>query len=176
LFALLFSLLSLSAGATLIDLQASLDGSQETPPNASLGTGLGAITFDDVTHVLTWDITFSGLIGGAVNNAHFHGPTNAGDPAGPGIASPVRVDIGAISGLASPMIGSFDLDDLIDPAQKVADLIAGLWYVNVHTTDFPAGEIRGQVLVQVTQVPEPTSVALLGLGLLLVALIRGRRH
>jgi hypothetical protein len=174
LFGLLFSLLPFSVGATLINLTAALDGAQETPPNASTATGSAAVTFDDVTHILSWNVTFSGLIGGTTTNAHFHGPTNAGDPAGPGIASPVRVDIGAVSGLTSPMIGSSDLDDLTDPAQKIADLLAGLWYINVHTTDFPAGEIRGQVLVQVTAVPEPAGLALLGLGLIALAFMRSR--
>ena len=49
-------------------------------------------------------------------------------------------------------------------AGQVNDLLAGLWYLNLHTDAFPDGEIRGQV------VPEPGTLALLagGLGLLAV--------
>ena len=28
---------------------------------------------------------------------------------------------------------------------EIADLMAGLWYINLHTAEYPGGEIRGQV-------------------------------
>ncbi|MDB5871314.1 MAG: hypothetical protein JWQ07_756, partial [Ramlibacter sp.] len=35
-------------------------------------------------------------------------------------------------------------ETVVTPAQA-ADLMAGLWYVNIHSTQFPGGEIRGQL-------------------------------
>jgi hypothetical protein len=54
---------------------------------------------------------------------------------------------------------------------QVNDLMAGLWYVNVHSTVFPAGEIRGQLL----PVPEPSTYALGGALLLGVIVYHQRR-
>jgi hypothetical protein len=64
--------------------------------------------------------------------AHFHGPAEPGKNAG--VAVP-------IPGTASPMNGSATLTDA-----QAADLMAGKWYVNVHTAENKGGEIRGQVL------------------------------
>ncbi len=77
---------------------------------------------------------------------HFHGPAPFGANAG------IQVDIGAISGLNGPSIGS----NFIDGAQA-ADLLDGPWSVNIHSTIFPGGEIRRQVE------PAPGVLALLGL-------------
>jgi CHRD domain len=50
----------------------------------------------------------------------------------------------AFSGaMTSPMEGQITLD----PAQA-ADLLAGKWYVDIHTLAFPAGEIRGQMTLR----------------------------
>ncbi|MBI1924117.1 CHRD domain-containing protein [Candidatus Poribacteria bacterium] len=117
----------------LIFLEAHLEGSQEVPPTNSTGTGDATMIFDLTTNELSWEITFQGLSGPATG-AHFHGPAPAGVNAG------IQVDIGAISGLNSPMIGSA----IISNAQAT-DLLAGLWYINIHTALFPGGEIRGQV-------------------------------
>jgi hypothetical protein len=43
---------------------------------------------------------------------------------------------------------------------QAADLLNGNWWVNVHTIDFPNGEIRGRL----TAVPEPSTVALVAFG------------
>lgn len=145
-----------SAHADFYTFTANIDGSQEVPSSGSLGTGLGLVTYDDTTNLLTWDITFSNLSGPATG-MHFH---NA--PAG--VNGPVVVNIGNISGLGSPSIGNAT----ITPAQGL-DLLNNNWYINIHTASFPGGEIRGQVLLNA--IPEPSSAVLLaslGLGGILV--------
>jgi len=110
------------------------------------------MTFDTVTNLLDWNITYSGLTG-TPTVSHFHGPALPGQNAG------VEVDIVANSGgsIQSPMIGSATITD---PQEN--DLLAGLWYINIHSTVNPGGEIRGQVEV----VPIPAAVWLFASGLL----------
>ena len=112
-------------------LKATLDGKSETPPNASTATGTADIDYDAASKKLTWKLTYSGLSGPATA-AHFHGPAEPGKNAGVAIAIP--------NATASPAEGSATLTDA-----QAADLMAGKYYVNVHTAANPGGEIRGQV-------------------------------
>ncbi len=113
------------------------------------GTGLGTVTLDDATNLLEWVVSWSG-VSGTETAAHFHGPATPAQSAG------VQVGIGVAS---NPAISS----TVISAAQETA-LLNGLWYINIHSSAFPGGEIRGQVNV----VPIPPAVWLLGsaLGLL----------
>ncbi len=119
----------------------NIDAAQEVPaptlPIGYTGGGSASLTLDFVTRTLSWNITFANLTGPATL-AHFHGPAAVGATAG------VQVDIGAISGLTSPLIGSTVLT-----ATQLKDFARGLWYINIHTAANPAGEIRGQVPVRV---------------------------
>ena len=149
--------------AAIINLEAALDGAQANEGNGTGSAAIGSatMTLDDQTNLFSWDISWSGLEGN-ITVAHFHGPAPAGANAG------VQVDIGAISGLASPSIGSTTLD-----AAQTTDLLAGLWYINIHSdrdTVTLGGEIRGQVLqsTQQSPVPEPTAIALMAFGVLCV--------
>lgn len=132
------SFMTLPAHAAIISLIANLDTAQEPavdPATPGEAFGTATVTYDDVTNELSWNITFSGLSGDATA-AHFHGP------AAPGAnASPV-VNIGAISGLVSPLTG----DSFVIAETEEADLLAGQWYINIHTALNTDGEIRGQVL------------------------------
>jgi hypothetical protein len=112
-------------------LKATLDGKSETPPNASTATGTADIDYDAASKKLTWKLTYSGLTGPATA-AHFHGPAEAGKNAGVAVAIP--------NATTSPNEGSATLTDA-----QAADLLAGKYYVNVHTAANPGGEIRGQV-------------------------------
>jgi len=112
-------------------MKATLDGKSEVPPNASAGTGTADIDYDAATKKLSWKLTYSGLSGPATA-AHFHGPADPDKNAGVAVAIP--------NATSSPAEGSATLTDA-----QAADLMAGKYYVNVHTAANPGGEIRGQV-------------------------------
>ena len=63
-----------AAGATIFTFYTTLAGSNESPANASPGTGFATLVWDDLAHTASYDITFSGLIG-TVTASHTHSPT-----------------------------------------------------------------------------------------------------
>ena len=133
LVALSLSLSVALAGPALAEkvmMKAQLSGATEVPPTTSKGTGTGDVTFDTATKTLSWKLTYSGLSGPATM-AHFHGPAEPGKNAG--VAVP-------ITNTASGTEGTATLTDA-----QAADLMAGKYYMNVHTAANPGGEIRGQV-------------------------------
>jgi hypothetical protein len=115
-----------------VGFMANLDGSAEVPPSNAPGTGTIEAAFNKDTNVLTWKITYSNL-NGPLTGAHFHGPADAKSNAG--IVVPLTGD------LLSPLEGKATLT----PAQA-ADLLAGKWYINLHTKTHPAGAIRAQLV------------------------------
>jgi hypothetical protein len=154
---LLISLLlaAVPAQALVIDLTADIGASQEVPPTDSLAFGTGVFTYDDVSNVLSWTILFTAsLFDTDETMAHIHGPAAVGAEADP------LVDLGT----GQLKTGMTDLDLLAscsgDPEACESDLLAGLWYVNVHSSEHPDGEIRGQILPP-AGVPEPATLSLL---------------
>jgi hypothetical protein len=113
----------------------ALSGKQETPPNASKGSGLAKVTYDDKTHELDWIVSYKGLSGDATM-AHFHGPAKKGTATGIALWA---VPMGAA--IISPIVGGATLTDA-----QAKQLESGLWYFNIHTAALPKGEIRGQVV------------------------------
>jgi hypothetical protein len=125
--------LGLAGSASAQNYNATLDGLQEVPPNASPGSGIGTFTLD-AFNVLSYNITFAGLVA-TETAAHIHGPASYGVAAG--VIFPLP--------LGSPKIGTVGPLD----ATQVGYLNAGLLYVNVHSTQYPGGEIRGQIVATV---------------------------
>ena len=150
------------AAATIINLSApSIDEAQVVGGTGSAGVGSASLTFDTNTSLLSWSGSFSGL-GSAFLVSHFHGPALPSQNAGVQVGFAVVLDPGNLSGTFN---GSANLT-----AGQAADLLNDLWYINIHSTGFPGGEIRGQVLV-----PEPTIAALLALGTTLLLVAHRRR-
>ncbi len=125
-----------------VDFVITLDGDQVTPPADTPASGTGVATFFPSTSTLAWEITFSGLLGNETA-AHIHGA--APQCQGAGVQIPLSP--------GSPKVGSAVLT-----AQQEADLMAGLWYVNIHTDAFPPGEIRGQIMPAPLADPIPAPV------------------
>jgi CHRD domain-containing protein len=124
--------IAFAGSASAEKLKATLDGKSEVPANTSAGTGTADIDYDAASKKLTWKLTYSGLSGPATA-AHFHGPAEAGKNASVAVAIP--------NATTSPVEGSATLTDA-----QAADLLAGKYYVNIHTQANPGGEIRGQVM------------------------------
>ena len=158
---ILFFTVALSASvaqAAIVDLTASLDGAQAAAGagTGSAGTGTASMTLDTDSNLFSWEVEWSGLTG-TVTVAHFHGAAPAGQNAG------VQLGIDVSS---NPTIGSATISDTAK-----ADLLAGLWYLNIHSTTSPGGEIRGQVQV----VPLPAAAWLFGSALLGLGVIKRKK-
>ncbi|HSO28712.1 MAG TPA: CHRD domain-containing protein [Candidatus Sulfomarinibacteraceae bacterium] len=130
------------------DVKAVLSGFNEIPAISTAGTGKLRMSIDGSNTTVTYTLTFSGLEGGAVIGAHLH----LGKP---GVAGGVIVNLCPVT-CVSPVTGTFGAANVAAlPAQGIAGpadwaevlkaIRAGAVYANVHTTAYPAGEIRGQL-------------------------------
>lgn len=119
--------------AAAVNMKADLKASNEVPPNDSKGTGSVDVTYDAADGKLSWKGTYSGLSGPATA-AHFH----IGEP---GKNGSIAIPIFSGGAAKSPFQGSATLN-----ASQAAALDDGKLYVNVHTANHKAGEIRGQVV------------------------------
>ena len=130
---------------------AQLLGDNEVPPINSNGTA----TFHmDVGNTITFSITFSGLSSPlAVSHLHFAPAKVAGgvmiflcggggQPACPATTSGTITGTITAANVVGPTAQGISAADLTSALEAVGD---GNAYANMHTTNFPGGEIRGQV-------------------------------
>lgn len=116
-----------------------LSGANEVPAVTSDGSGTFQGAYDDATNVLSYTVTWElGNPDDETVGMHFHGPAEPTESAG--VAKPIE-------GFTTESSGSFTGTTTPLSAQEEADLKAGLWYINVHSTSFPNGELRGNLLV-----------------------------
>jgi hypothetical protein len=149
------ALFSVSAAFAQSTFQAFLTGLGEFPVNASPATGFGTVVLNAAQTQITVDESWSGLTAPATAS-HIHGP------GGVGTNAPVLFPF---SGVPAATSGAIPEQTFAITPTQVAYLFAGYLYMNVHTSTFPGGEIRGQLVL----IPEPCSLALLGLGVGTVA-------
>jgi len=116
--------------AANVNLKADLKGASEVPPVDSKGTGTVTATFDTTSKKLSWKGSVTGLSGPATA-AHFH----LGEAGKNG---------GVVLPIAGADKGSFEGSATLTDAQA-EELMAGKWYINIHTAANKGGEVRGQV-------------------------------
>ena len=115
---------------------ANLTGTQETPPNTSTGTGVGTFMVNPFNRSIAGVETFQGVAN--PTDSHIH------SSAGPGVAGGIvirgTVTLGNPGKLA--IASSTPLSDAL-----LVSFMQGNLYYNVHSQQFPSGEIRGQLSI-----------------------------
>ena len=156
------------------------------PDGGGLRTGTGSATasFDDTTNVFTFFATFSGL-SGVTTQSHFHCCTTSPFSGTAGIAVdaptlpiPIGVSAGSFgaaldlddpNNFSAGFIGTGSQNQAI--SRFVAGLNSGQVYLNIHSSTFGGGEIRGFM-----RVPEPTTAALTLVALAALGAMGRRRR
>ena len=128
---------ALPAAAEEMAFMSELSGDAQVPPVETEAMGLADVTVDSEAMTVSWMVTYEGLSGEPVA-AHFHGPATPEETAPPVIDITESLLDGADD---DRMEGSAELTE-----EQMADLQAGLYYINIHTPENPDGEIRGQVV------------------------------
>jgi len=185
LVSLIFAAGSTAPDAAILQFGGTLSGNAESPPSGSPGTGTVLIVYDTAIQMMTVNEVFSGLLSPTALS-HIHCCTPPGSNTG--VSTPLpsfpNFPTGVTAGNYSM---TFDLSQAtsFNPAFVTAQggldaarsaLLAGMGsgnaYLNIHTQQFPAGEIRAVL----TAVPEPATWAMMILGFGMVGLGMRRRR
>ncbi|MBD8530233.1 MULTISPECIES: CHRD domain-containing protein [unclassified Massilia] len=180
--ALVFAPLAAQAQTTY---KAVASGPSESPPNDSPGSSVASFEIDG--NLLRAEVPFRDLVGTSVA-AHIHCCTTDAFTGTAPIALPFAdFPTGVTNGIYSQ---AFDLSDAATYAPAFLTAFGGTAasagaalleamngnqaYLNIHTTEFPAGEIRGFVVA--APIPEPATWGMLGLGMAGVGMLARRRR
>ncbi len=107
---------------------ALLSGDQEVPATSTSASAYGTIVLDPVAKTISGVLVTSGIVGTA---AHIHNAL-------PGVSGPVVFPLAG-----GPTVWTLAATSITDA--QIADLKAGAYYLNVHSTAAPSGEIRGRL-------------------------------
>jgi hypothetical protein len=177
-----------NARATIFSYRVSLDGPSESPANASPGFGLGEVDYNSTLHTLFVGFYFSNLLG-TTTASHIHAatanpftgtagvatttPTFAGFPLGVnGGVYTNTLDLTLASSWNTAFVSANGGTFASAEAALAAAMASGEAYLNVHSSFAPGGEIRGFLVA----VPEPSALAVFGLGASALAWKRRARH
>ncbi len=114
----------------IVDMISPIDGPQEVPASGSANTAWGAYDIDTVANTLTYHIQIDQPFAGTETAAHIHGAAMHGANAG------VLFSLG----VGNVKTGVWNYPENVENA-----ILNGQTYVNIHSTAFPGGEIRGQI-------------------------------
>ena len=119
--------------AAPVKLAATLSGAAETPPGKPGGTGGFTVELDPDTNDFCYKLWGEGI--GAPTMAHIH--SGAAGVAGPPV---ITLEVTGKNDDSCIAVDKAKLDPIVaDPSA---------FYVNIHTAEFPAGAVRGQLAKQ----------------------------
>jgi len=175
-----------AAQAAPMTFTALLSGANELPtPVPSPGTGLATVVLDPTAQTLQVNATFSGLTSNDVA-AHIHccAPPGTNAPVATTVPAFPGFPLGVTSGNYSSEVFDLRQPTIYNPAfvsalgglmnaeaALIAGIIGGQTYFNIHTVNFPGGEIRGQL----APVPLPAGLPLFAAGLGIVTFLARRK-
>jgi hypothetical protein len=180
------------ASAAPVTFYANLSGPAEEPANASPGTGVTFVTIDPDAHTMHIEAVFANLLG-TTTASHIHVVNGPGDADTSDTRGPVATSVPSFPGFPLGVTaGTFDntfntLDassynpsfvtnsgGTVEQAETelFSAITSGRAYLNIHSTQFPGGEIRGFL----QPVPEPATVGLCVAALASLAVLKRRRR
>jgi hypothetical protein len=117
-----------------------LSGAQEVPANPTQARGIMAVSYNKNLKVLTFNIDYTGLTGAPIGS-HIHGT------APEGVNAPIKFDFTQF--IPKTTSGNVQRAVYVDGITiKEDSLLAGYYYINIHTPMYPGGEIRGQIYLK----------------------------
>ncbi|GHB82069.1 CHRD domain-containing protein [Persicitalea jodogahamensis] len=114
----------------IVKYQATINSQNTVPRSTSSAQGSASLEYNKTTRMLTYNVTYQGLVPTA---GHIHKAQPAWE------TGPVVIPFNNVG--TSPITGSMQLDNELETLLRLGNL-----YINLHTAQYPAGEIRGQVL------------------------------
>ncbi|GAB4020530.1 CHRD domain-containing protein [Spirosoma koreense] len=119
---------------------AALNGASEKPTSTtSAATGNFVANLNESTRVLSYTLTYTGPFSSSLTGGHIHRITSTTGTS----AMTGGIEI-PFANLTSPIVGTAVLAN----QNRVDSMKNGFYYTNLHTTVYPAGEIRGDIKKQ----------------------------
>ena len=115
-------------------LSGDATGAKEIPVNTTTGTATIGGTYNKASNSLSYTINWTGLTGN-ISAAHFHGPASGTETASPML----DITIGT-NGTSGSVSNTVTVTDAFENA-----LLGGKIYYNLHTVQYPNGQVRSQV-------------------------------
>ena len=127
------------------DYIAVMNAANERPVGASTATGTGTVEFVDNGTSIDWTMTLNNVTG--VTQSHIHAPATV-DQNAPAIINLFMPN--TATGTLNGVVARGSITDANNANVSLATLRgmmnAGTAYANVHTSQVPAGAIRGQIV------------------------------
>jgi hypothetical protein len=114
-----------------VPFSATLNGASEVPANGSSAKGTASGVYNKNTGILTLNVTWSGVTATAL---HVHD----------GAVGVNGATVFTLNGATSPI----NYTSVALTAAQEKDLLANLFYVDIHSAAYANGEIRGQLIMQ----------------------------